>query len=108
MDTLDRGLLDGANGVDVAGERQADAFAGEPHEDVLALVERGAGREIGVEEGRYIAERITGARFVELSGEDHFVAIDPDQILDEVERFARSLPIADRRSPTPTSQADPP
>jgi len=59
-----------------------------------------------VEEGRYIAERIPGARFVELSGEDHFVAINPDQILDEVERFARSLPIADRRSPTPTSQAD--
>jgi pimeloyl-ACP methyl ester carboxylesterase len=61
-----------------------------------------------VEEGRYIAERIPGARFVELSGEDHFVAIDPDQILDEVERFTRGLPIADRRAPTPTSQADPP
>jgi DNA-binding SARP family transcriptional activator/pimeloyl-ACP methyl ester carboxylesterase len=44
-----------------------------------------------VEEGRYIAERIAGARFVELAGEDHFVAIDPDQIVDEVESFLRDL-----------------
>lgn len=44
-----------------------------------------------VEEGRYIADRIPGARFVELSGEDHFVAIDPDQILDEVEDFLVGL-----------------
>ncbi|HYU61387.1 MAG TPA: alpha/beta fold hydrolase [Solirubrobacterales bacterium] len=43
-----------------------------------------------VEEGRYMAERIPGARFVELAGEDHFVAIEPDQILDEVERFLLS------------------
>jgi len=40
-----------------------------------------------IEEGRYIAERIPGARFVELPGEDHFVAIEPDQIVDQVERF---------------------
>jgi pimeloyl-ACP methyl ester carboxylesterase len=39
------------------------------------------------DEGRYIAERIAGARFVELDGEDHFVSINPDQILDEVEEF---------------------
>ena len=44
-----------------------------------------------VEEGRYIAERVPGAHFVELSGEDHFVAIDPDQIVDEVERFLLEL-----------------
>ena len=40
-----------------------------------------------VEESRYIAERIPDAQFVELDGIDHFVAIDPDQIVDEVERF---------------------
>lgn len=40
-----------------------------------------------VEGGRFIAERIPGARFVELPGTDHFVAMDPDQILDEVEEF---------------------
>jgi class 3 adenylate cyclase/tetratricopeptide (TPR) repeat protein len=39
------------------------------------------------EGGRYIAEHIAGATFVELPGEDHFVAMDPDQILDEVEAF---------------------
>ncbi len=40
-----------------------------------------------VGEGRYIADRIAGAKFVELPGEDHFVSIDPDQILDPVEEF---------------------
>jgi class 3 adenylate cyclase len=40
-----------------------------------------------VEEGRYIAERIPGARFVELAGDVHFPMIDGDQVLDEVEEF---------------------
>jgi class 3 adenylate cyclase len=40
-----------------------------------------------VDEGRYIAAHVAGARFVELSGEDHLVMIDPDQIVDEVEEF---------------------
>jgi class 3 adenylate cyclase len=40
-----------------------------------------------VEEGRYIAERIPGARFVELEGDEHLPWIDGDQILDEVEEF---------------------
>ena len=44
-------------------------------------------RDARVEEGRYIAERIPGARFVELPGDDHVPAIDPDQIVDEVEEF---------------------
>jgi pimeloyl-ACP methyl ester carboxylesterase/DNA-binding CsgD family transcriptional regulator len=44
-----------------------------------------------VEEGRFLAERIPGARFVELDGSDHFVAVDPDQILDPVEDFVRDL-----------------
>ncbi|HEY3486021.1 MAG TPA: alpha/beta fold hydrolase, partial [Ilumatobacteraceae bacterium] len=48
-------------------------------------------RDSRVEEGRFIAERIPGARFVELPGRDHFVAVDPDQILDPVEEFVRSL-----------------
>jgi hypothetical protein len=50
-----------------------------------------------VDEGRYLAEHIPGARFVELEGADHFVAVDADQILDPVEEFVRSL-----RSPAPT------
>jgi pimeloyl-ACP methyl ester carboxylesterase/DNA-binding winged helix-turn-helix (wHTH) protein len=44
-----------------------------------------------VEEGRYLAEHIPGARFIELDGADHFVAVDPDQILDPVEEFVRGL-----------------
>lgn len=46
-----------------------------------------------VEEGRYIADRVAGARFVVLDGADHFVSAAPDQILDEVEPFiAESQP----------------
>jgi pimeloyl-ACP methyl ester carboxylesterase len=48
--------------------------------------------DVQVEEGRYIADRIPGARFVELPGEDHFVAVDSDRILDEVEGFLVALP----------------
>jgi pimeloyl-ACP methyl ester carboxylesterase len=44
-------------------------------------------RDSRVEEGRYIADRIVGATFTEIPGRDHFVAIDPDQILDPVEAF---------------------
>jgi pimeloyl-ACP methyl ester carboxylesterase len=56
----------------------------------LVLHRRGD-REVTIEEGRYVADRIPGARLVELSGIDHFVAIDPDQIVDEVERFVTGL-----------------
>src|SRR5262249_31731856 len=40
-----------------------------------------------VEEGRYIAQRIPGARFAELAGHDHVPWINADQIVDEVEEF---------------------
>src|SRR6185503_8725094 len=51
------------------------------------VLHRGTDFDVRVEEGRYIAERIPGARFVELPGADHFVGVDPDQILDVVEPF---------------------
>jgi pimeloyl-ACP methyl ester carboxylesterase len=42
----------------------------------------------GPEHGRYLAEHITGARFVELSGTDHLLfAEDADRILAEVREF---------------------
>ncbi|MDH4102047.1 MAG: adenylate/guanylate cyclase domain-containing protein [Thermoleophilia bacterium] len=41
----------------------------------------------GIDEGRYIAERIPGARFVELPGDVHVPWVDPDSLLDEVEEF---------------------
>src|SRR5215216_4111479 len=41
-----------------------------------------------VEEGRFVADRIPGARFVELPGNDHLPFVgDQDAILDEVEEF---------------------
>jgi len=41
-----------------------------------------------VEEGRFVAERIPGAKFVELPGDDHLLFVgDQDAILDEVEEF---------------------
>jgi class 3 adenylate cyclase len=51
------------------------------------VLNRGTDFDVRVEEGRYIADRIPGARFVELPGPDHFVGVDPDQILDAVEPF---------------------
>jgi DNA-binding winged helix-turn-helix (wHTH) protein/pimeloyl-ACP methyl ester carboxylesterase len=50
-----------------------------------------------VEEGRYLADHIPGARFVQLAGADHFVGVDPDQILDHVEPFVGGL----RSTPAP-------
>src|SRR6201988_4015437 len=41
-----------------------------------------------VEEGRFVAERIPGAKFVELSGNDHLPFVgNQDAILDEMEEF---------------------
>jgi len=51
------------------------------------VLHRTGDRDSRPEEGRYIAERIAGARFVELAGNDHSPWFEPDQILDEVEEF---------------------
>jgi pimeloyl-ACP methyl ester carboxylesterase len=61
------------------------------------VLHRSGDRDSRPEEGRYIAERIPGARFVKLPGEDHFPSIDGDQILDEVEEFLTGV----RRDPEP-------
>jgi class 3 adenylate cyclase/tetratricopeptide (TPR) repeat protein len=47
--------------------------------------------DVRVEEARFLADRIAGAELVELDSVDHFVAVEPDQILDEVERFLGAL-----------------
>jgi pimeloyl-ACP methyl ester carboxylesterase len=52
-----------------------------------------------VEEGRYIAGRIPGARFLELPGDNHVPWIDADQVVDEIEEFltgVRPAPETDR------------
>jgi len=56
-------------------------------------------RDASVDEGRYIADRIPGARFVELPGDDHTLVADPRVVLDEVEEFltgVRPKPSTDR------------
>jgi class 3 adenylate cyclase len=64
------------------------------------VVHRKDNRTITVEQGRYVADRIPGARFVAVPGADHGLAVgDADVILDEVEEFltgARSAGDADR------------
>jgi pimeloyl-ACP methyl ester carboxylesterase/DNA-binding winged helix-turn-helix (wHTH) protein len=52
------------------------------------LLHRVGDRALRVEESRYMASRIPGARLVELSGEDHLPFVDDqDQVLDEIEGF---------------------
>ena len=52
------------------------------------IMHRTGDKDSRVEEGRYIAEHIPGARFVELPGADHLPWIgDQDSLLDEVAEF---------------------
>jgi pimeloyl-ACP methyl ester carboxylesterase len=57
-------------------------------------------RMVNVELGRYLAEHIPGAKFVELEGTDHlFFTGDADAILDEIEEFltgTRAVPDTQR------------
>ena len=62
------------------------------------VIHRVGDKDSQLEEGRYIANRIPGAEFVELEGSDHFVSIEPDQILDHVERFVTGSPSAKGRN----------
>jgi class 3 adenylate cyclase len=59
------------------------------HVQTLVL-HRSGDRDSRADEGRYVAERIPGARFVELAGEDHAPFIGADQVVDEVEAFLTS------------------
>jgi class 3 adenylate cyclase len=54
--------------------------------------------DVNVEEGRWIAARIPGARFVELPGADHFPWVgDADRVVDEIQEFLTGV----RPSPEP-------
>jgi hypothetical protein len=67
------------------------------------ILHRVGDRTVPVEAGRYLAQHIRGARYVELPGEDHLLqAFEPttlDLLIDEIEEFitgARSGPEPDR------------
>jgi pimeloyl-ACP methyl ester carboxylesterase len=64
------------------------------------VIHRSGDRCLKVEEGRYMAERIPGAKFVELPGDDHLPFVGAsDDILDEIEEFLtgrKQMPIVDR------------
>jgi len=54
------------------------------------VLHRTGDRCLLVEEGRYVASLIPGARFVELPGDDHLPFVgDQDALLDEIERFLK-------------------
>ena len=64
------------------------------------ILHRTDDRDANVEEGRWIADQIPDARFVELPGEDHLPWVgDQDCVLDEIEQFLtgqRTPPSPDR------------
>lgn len=65
------------------------------------VLHRAGDRVVPVGCGRYLAEHIPDARFVELQGNDHlWVAGDVDALLDEVEEFVTG--IRERREPDRT------
>jgi class 3 adenylate cyclase len=74
-------------------ERETDVRHVLPAVHVPALVLHRTGDQVySVEEGRYLAEHIAGARFVELDGVDHLPWYgDTDAILGEVDRFLGSV-----------------
>jgi hypothetical protein len=56
------------------------------------VIHRSGDRCLRIEEGRYLAERIPGARLVELPGDDHLPFVgDQEAILRAVERFVDEI-----------------
>ena len=68
-----------------------------PRVSVPTLVIHKTGDQMtSIEEGRYVASHIPGAKIVEVPGDDHIIWVDADEILDAAEEFltgARSLPV---------------
>ncbi len=62
------------------------------------IMNRTGDRDVNVEEGRYLAAHIPGARFVELPGADHVMVVgETEPMLDEIEEFLTGV----RRGPEP-------
>jgi pimeloyl-ACP methyl ester carboxylesterase len=96
-----RSASPGAAAALIRMNTQIDVRAVLPTIRVPTLVlHRTGDRDTHVEEGRWIAAQIPGARFVELPGDDHIPWVGRvDELLDEVQEFltgVRSLPDPDR------------
>jgi pimeloyl-ACP methyl ester carboxylesterase len=63
------------------------------------VLHRVGDRDVKVENGRYLAANIPGARYIELPGDDHLLTTigDADRLLDEVEEFLTGV----RHGPEP-------
>ena len=55
------------------------------------VIHRVGDRDARVEEGRYIAAHVPGARFVELTGDTHVPFWQPDDVVDEAEEFLTGI-----------------
>ena len=54
----------------------------------MLVLHRTGDHDVDVAEGRYLASKIPGARFVELPGDDHWISAgNPDEIAGEIESF---------------------
>ena len=64
------------------------------------VLHRTGDHDVNVAEGRYLASKIPGAKFVELAGDDHWISAgDVDALADEIEQFltgTRPVPEPDR------------
>jgi class 3 adenylate cyclase/pimeloyl-ACP methyl ester carboxylesterase len=67
---------------------------------VPTLVMHRDGDTIPIDGGRYVAEHVPGAQFIELKGDDHWPWVgDPDEVCDHVEEF-----LTGHRVPPPTDR----
>jgi pimeloyl-ACP methyl ester carboxylesterase len=73
------------------------------------VLHRSGDRDMNIEEGRYLARHIPGARFVELPGIDHLpFAGDQEPVLREIEEFVRAVaPGESTRGAAPQPSAPP-
>lgn len=56
------------------------------------VIHRAGDMCLKVEEGRYVASKIPGSKYVELGGVDHLPFVgDHDEIIEEIERFVRNV-----------------
>src|SRR5207247_4020546 len=56
------------------------------------VLHRTGDHDVNVAEGRYLASKIPGAKFVELAGADHWISAgDTDEIADEIEEFLTGI-----------------